>query len=380
MKQVMKKVLVLTLCLAMCLTLFAGCGSSEYDDVIFIGASGPLTGAAATYGISVRNGAQIAVDEINAAGGINGMQIYFEMADDEHDTQRANTVVNTLIDDGMQVFMGAVTTAPSLEVGELTHDANIFQITPSASAAACAQYDNQFRICFTDPLQGTLSAQFVEEYFSSAKVGILYDSSDAYSTGIYEAFVAEYSGSATVQSFTSETNIDFSAQISAFQSAGCDVVFCPFYAEQAVAVFDQSASKSYAPTFIGCDGLDGIIPAASSTEIVEGVIYLTPFLASATDSATSAFVSAYEAAYSATPDQFAADGYDAIYTIAAAIEKAGVTDASIDASELCDLMKVSMTQITVEGLTGTTTWSADGEPTKAAMFVQVQSGEAVAYN
>lgn len=379
MKKIMKKALVLTLCLALCLTMFAGCGS-DYDDVLFIGASGPLTGGAASYGLSVRNGAQLAVDEINASGGINGMEIYFEMSDDEHDAQRANTVVNALIDDGMQVFMGAVTSTPSIEVGELTAEANIFQITPSASALECAQYDNQFRICFTDPLQGTLTAQFVEENFSSATVGILYNSSDAYSVGIYEAFVAEYSGSVVSQTFTDETNVDFSAQVSAFQTAGCDVVICPFYYEEAVAVFEKAIEKNYSPTFIGCDGLDGIIATASSASVVEGVIYLTPFLASATDSQTVAFVASYEATYGATPDQFAADGYDAIYAIKAAIEKAGVTDASIDPSELCDLMAAAMTQITVDGLTGSTTWSADGEPTKDAMFVIVENGTAVAYN
>ncbi len=380
MKKAMKKVLVLTLCLAMCLTMFAGCGK-EASSEWYIGGSGPLTGGAAVYGIAVQRGAQIAVDEINAAGGINGAQIKWDMADDEHNAEKVVMAVNGLIDDGMQILMGAVTSAPSVEAGYITEENNILQITPSATAVDCIAFDNQYRVCFNDPYQGVLSAKFIADNYPEMKtVGVLYNKGDTYSSGIKDAFVAEVGSSLTIveQAFTDETNTDFNSQIEAFKSAGCEFVFLPFYAEEAVKVFEQSKAKSFAPMFMGCDGLDGIIAKASSKDIIEGVVYITPFLATKDDAVTKAFVAAYEEAYGETPIQFAANAYDAIYIIKAAIEKAGLKDTSISASDLCDALMPVMNSLEYAGMTGTVTWK-NGEPQKDAMFVIVKDGEATLY-
>ena len=347
--------------------------------VFKIGGIGPVTGGAAAYGIAVQNGAQIAVDEINAAGGINGCQIEFQFQDDEHDAEKSVNAYNTLKDWGMQVLMGTVTSAPCVAVADKTAADNMFQITPSGSSLECAANPNVFRVCFSDPDQGAASAKYIGENKLATKVAVIYDSSDVYSSGIYEKFAAESANQGieivSAEAFTADSNKDFSTQLQKAKDANAELVFLPIYYTEASLILNQASTMGYQPSFFGCDGMDGILQVENfDTKLAEGLMLLTPFAADATDDLTVKFVEAYKAAYKETPIQFAADAYDAIYAIKAAIEDAGLTpDKSV--SDLCDGMKASMLKITVDGLTGEgMTWTEDGEPHKAPKAVKVTNG------
>lgn len=343
-----------------------------------IGGIGPVTGGAAVYGLAVKNGAQIAIDEINAAGGVNGTQLVYSFEDDEHDAEKAVNAYNTLKDWNMQILMGAVTSTPSVAVlAESTND-NIFQLTPSGSAVECVQGDNAFRVCFSDPNQGTASAQYIGENKLATKVAVIYDGSDVYSSGIYQKFAAEAKNQGlevTAEQFTADSKTDFTVQLQKAKDSGAELVFLPIYYSEASLILSQANSMGYAPKFFGCDGLDGILAVEEfDTALAEGVMLLTPFAADATDELTSSFVKTYKEKYGDTPNQFAADAYDAIYIIKAALEKSGAT-VDMSASDICDALKAAMTEITVDGLTGEgMTWTADGEVNKAPKAVVIEGG------
>ena len=360
-------------------TTAAGETAAATGGVLKIGGIGPVTGGAAVYGIAVQNGAQLAVDEINAAGGINGMQVEFKFEDDEHDAEKSVNAYNTLKDWGMQMLMGTVTSNPCIAVVQKTHEDNMFQLTPSGSAVESIQYDNAFRVCFSDPNQGAASAQYIGENKLASKVAVIYDSSDVYSSGIYEKFAAEAKNQGievvSAEAFTADNNTDFTVQLQKAKEAGAELVFLPIYYTQASQILTQANTMGYAPAFFGCDGLDGILTVEGfDTALAENVMLLTPFAADAKDELTVNFVTAFKAAYTDTPIQFAADAYDAIYAIKAAAEKAGVT-ADMSVSDMCEAMKTGMTQITLDGLTGEgMTWTADGEPSKAPKAVKIVNG------
>ena len=392
----MKKVLSLVLAGSMVLSL-AACGGSKDttsttdssaassteaagSDTFKIGGTGPITGGAAIYGNAVKNGIQIAVDEINEAGGINGYQVEYNFQDDEHDAEKAVNAYNNLKDWGMQVLIGTTTSAPCIAVVEKTHADNMFQITPSGTAVECVQYDNAYRMCFSDPTQGTESAKYIGENGMAQKVAVIYDSSDVYSTGIYEAFAAEAENQpfdiVSVEAFTADAKTDFSVQVQKSKDAGADLLFMPFYYTEASLVLAECNKQGYEPTFFGCDGMDGILGVENfDTALAEGLTFLAPFVAKSEDEQVQSFVSKYEAAYGETPNQFAADAYDCVYVVKAAIEAAGATpDMSV--SDLCDAMKEAMTSVSYSGITGKDiTWGEDGEPNKAPLVVKVVDGE-----
>lgn len=344
-----------------------------------IGGIGPVTGAAAVYGLAVKNGAQIAVDEINADGGINGYQIEFNFQDDEHDAEKSVNAYNTLKDWGMQVLMGTVTSAPCVAVADKTNADNMFQITPSGSSVECAQNPNVFRVCFSDPDQGAASATYIAENKLAEKIAVIYDSSDVYSSGIYEKFAAEAANQGLeivdAEAFTADSNKDFSTQLQKAKDAGADLVFLPIYYTEASLILKQADTMGYAPKFFGCDGMDGILQVENfDTKLAEGLMLLTPFAADAQDELTQKFVTSYKENYGETPIQFAADAYDAIYAIKAAMEEADITPET-SVSDTCDKMKEAMLKIKVNGLTGEDmTWTEDGEPHKAPKAVKVVDG------
>ena len=357
----------------------AGESTAASGEVFKIGGIGPVTGAAAVYGLAVKNGAQIAVDEINADGGINGYQIDFQFQDDEHDAEKSVNAYNTLKDWGMQMLMGTVTSAPCVAVADKTMADNMFQITPSGSSVECAQNPNVFRVCFSDPDQGAASATYIAENKLADKIAVIYDSSDVYSSGIYERFASEAANHGldivAAEAFTADSNKDFSTQLQKAKDAGADLVFLPIYYTEASLILNQANTMGYAPKFFGCDGMDGILQVDNfDTKLAEGLMLLTPFAADADDELTQKFVTAYKEKYGETPIQFAADAYDAIYAIKAAAEEAGITPET-SVSDTCDKMKEAMLKITVNGLTGENmTWTEDGEPHKAPKAVKVVDG------
>ena len=404
----MKKITSMLLAVVLGATLLCGCGgaadtsatgttddtatestaadnSSASTGATFkIGGIGPITGGAAVYGNAVKNGAQIAIDEINAAGGINGVQIEYKFEDDEHDAEKAVNAYNTLKDWNMQLLMGTVTSAPCVAVSEKTKEDNIFQLTPSGTSVPCTQYDNAFRVCFSDPLQGTASAKYIGMNNLSSKLAVIYDSSDVYSSGIYETFAKEAANQpfeiVAAEAFTADNKTDFTTQLQKAKDAGADLVFLPIYYQEATLILSQADTMGYKPTFFGCDGLDGILGVENfDNSLAEGVMLLTPFAADAKDDATVNFVTKYKEQFGGDiPNQFAADAYDAIYIMKAAIEKAGCTP-DMDASAICDAVKGAMTQISVDGLTGAgMSWTADGEVNKDPKAVVIKDGVYVA--
>ena len=385
----MKKLISLTLAAAMTMSLLAGCGSissagtdsaDASAETFKIGGIGPITGAGAVYGIAVKNGAELAIKEINEAGGINGYQIEYNFQDDELDNEKSVNAYNTLKDWGMNMLVGSVTSGCCVAVAAESKNDNMFQITPSGSSVDCIEgNDNVFQVCFTDPNQGVGAADYIGENNLASKVAVIYDSSDVYSSGIYAKFKEEAATQnfeiVSEEAFTADNKTDFSVQLAKAQEAGAELVFLPIYYTEASLILKQADSMGYAPKFFGCDGLDGILGVENfDTSLAEGVMLLTPFAADAQDDLTKKFVSAYETAYNDTPNQFAADAYDAVYAIKAAAEKGDVAPSD-GVSGICDKMKAAMQEITVDGLTGEgMNWAADGTVNKAPKAMEIKNG------
>lgn len=390
--KMLKKAASIALASALVVSL-AACGSSDGgssdsgksdskggSDVFMIGGIGPTTGDAAIYGTAVKNGIQLAVDEINEAGGINGYQISYKFEDDQSDAEKSINAYNNLKDWGMQMLIGTTTSTPCVAVVEETHADNMFQLTPSATATESIQYDNAFRMCFSDPNQGIASADYIADHGIASKIAVIYNSSDTYSSGIYQKFAEEAKSVGleivAAEAFTADSKTDFSVQIQKAKDAGAELVFLPIYYQEASLILAQADKAGFDPLYFGCDGMDGLLDLSGfDAALAEGVMFLTPFTADAEDEMTQTFVADFKDAFGEAPIQFAADAYDCVYVIKEAIEKSGATpDMSV--SDLCDALKGAMTEIKIDGMTGSQiTWSADGEPSKEPVVVQIQSGK-----
>jgi len=384
-----KKFMVIALALAMVFT-FAACGGSsdsgssdsgaaEGAATIKIGCSGPLTGGASIYGTAVKQGAEIAVAEINEAN--PDLQIEFKMEDDEADGEKAVNAYNKLKDWGIQIMMGTVTTGSCIATSAITFEDRVFELTPSASSAdVTAGKDNVFQVCFTDPNQGVKAAEYIAENMAGKKVGVIYNNSDPYSTGIFNAFKSEFESKGgeivAAETYPDDTNADYSAQLTSCKSAGAEVVLLPIYYTPASVIMKQAKDMNYAPTFFGVDGMDGILDMEGfDTALAEGVMLMTPFNPWSTDENVASFVEKYQAAYNEVPNQFAADGYDAIYALYDAFKAAGLTPDQAN-EEICDAMIGQFTGgFTYDGLTGTgMTWNDKGEVNKTPVVCVIEGG------
>ena len=350
----MKKFLCMMMAVLMVLAM-AACGGEPANNggndtpdatTVKIGGIGPLTGAYANYGLSEKNGAELAVKEINEAGGIAGKQIELSYQDSQGESESAVNAYGKLMDWGMEVSLGCVLSGENASVVAAARDDDVLLITPSGSADKCIDgNDKAFRVCFYDSYQGAAAAQYIKDNNMVDTVGILYQSDNDYSVGLYNAFVAKCGELgitiAETQTFTSSTNTDFSTQVSALVSSGVKLVFIPLYAEEASTFLTQAHGKFADDVyFFGADGLDGILgKVEQDTSLANNVLMLTPF---------------------------AADAYDAIYVIKAAVEKAGSTSGAALASAL--------TSLTVEGVTGIMTWTADGNTNKPASAILYYDG------
>ena len=369
----MKKVISMLLVAALAVMMGSACFAEE--GTLKIGFIGPLTGAAAVYGTSCLQGAQIAVDEINAQG---GMQIELIAQDDEHDPEKSVNAYNTLWDEGAQMIVGCVTTGPCKAVSAEAYNDRMFMLTPSASSTEVTEgKDNMYQVCFTDPNQGSASAQFIVDNGLATKVAVIYNNADAYSTGIYQTFVANAAELGlevvSITTFTDDTT-DFSVQLTDAKDNGADLVFLPIYYTPASMILSQANAMEYAPTFFGVDGMDGILTMEGfDTSLAEGLMLLTPFAADAEDERTQTFVAAYQAAYTDIPTQFSADGYDAVYALYEASLQGGITGET-STEDACEILVSVMPEITVSGLTGEMDWEANGEVTKTPKAVVIQNG------
>ncbi len=389
-----KKFMCMFMAAAMTLSM-AACGSKGDDSsnndastdgtetgevqTFTVGTSGPLTGDNAIYGVAVKQGVELAINEINASD--STIKFKFLSQDDEADGEKAVNAYNNMMDNGMQVLVGPTTTGASIAVADACYTDRTFMLTPSASSTdVTAGKDNVFQVCFTDPNQGVCAADYMAEHYGDAKIAVIYRNDDAYSQGIRDAFVKEagdkglsivYQGT-----FTLDTSSNFSVQLAAAQTAGADLVFLPIYYQPASVIFAQAKAMGYAPTFFGVDGMDGILNMPGfDTTLAEGLVLMTPFCA--TVESSKGFVDAYVAAYGTTPNQFAADAYDGVYIVKEALEKAGCT-ADMSNEEICDALVSVMTSLKFTGLTGTDmTWNTEGQVSKAPTAYVVKDGQYV---
>ena len=380
------RIFAMIMALVMCFGLLAGCGSDNKDNAaagdgsavtLKIGGIGPITGAAAIYGTACDWAAQVAVAEINAKG---GLQLAFQAEDDQADGEAAVNAYNKLMDDGMQVLIGTVTSGACIAVAAETYADRVFTLTPSASSADVTKgKDNVFQVCFSDPNQGSGSAVYMANNMKDAKIAVIYRNDDAYSQGIRDTFVTKAGelGLSVVYegTFTEDTATDFSVQLAGAQAAGADMLFLPIYYQPASVILAQAKQMGYAPTYFGVDGMDGILTMEGfDTALAEGVMLLTPFSADAEDELTQNFVKTYQDKHGEVPNQFAADGYDAVYIAYNALTKAGCT-ADMSAEEICEKLVEIMPTIEYSGLTGQgLTWNAEGEVSKDPMAVVIENG------
>ena len=385
-----KKVLALVTAAAMAMSMAACGGSAESSapassgdgsPVFKLGTIGPLTGENAIYGQAVAHGAQVAVDEINAAGG--EMKFELQTEDDMADGETSINAYHTLLDGGMQVLVGPTTTGASIAVGAEVYKDRVFMLTPSGSSPdVVAGKDNVFQVCFTDPNQGVGAAEYMAEHMDGAAIAVIYRNDDAYSQGVRDTFVstAEEKGMNLVYegTFTKDTSTDFSVQLTAAQAAGADTVFLPIYYQPASVMLSQANAMGYAPSFVGVDGMDGLLSMPGfDAALAEGLTIMTPFAANAEDERTQTFVKTYQDAYGDLPNQFAADAYDAVYTVKAALEAAGCT-TDMSAEDICEALVAVMPELTVDGMTGQgMTWKPTGEVSKDPIAVVVHNGEYV---
>ena len=346
------------------------------EDALKIAVIGPMTGGAAAYGVAVANGAKIAVEEINAKG---GMQVILDIQDDEADPEKGINAYNSVLDNGAQMILGTVTTAPCLAVSAQAFEDRVFMLTPSASSAdVTAGKDNAFQVCFTDPGQGVAAADMIAAKGMGTKIGIIYNNADVYSTGIYQAFAARCAELnleiVATTTFPSDDNADFSVQIAECKDNGADLVFLPIYYTPASLILAQAKAVNYAPVFFGGDGMDGILALEGFDKpLADGLMLLTPFAASSQDEMTQSFVKAYVALAGEEPNQFAADAYDGVYALYTAAMNAGMTaDTSVE--DACEMLIAQFPSLQVSGLTGELAWAATGEVTKTPAVYVVKDG------
>ena len=372
----MKKSLALILALTL---VFALAAPAAFADGTFkIGGQGPLTGGAAIYGNAVMNAAQIAVDEINASD--SAIKFEFQAQDDEADSgDKAINAYNTLMDWGMQILLGPVTSGSGITVAAQANDERTFLLTPSGSSVdLIADKDNAFQVCFTDPNQGIASADYFADNFAGAKVAVIYRNDDAYSQGIRDTFVAEAAAKGVEVVYEGgfvDGTADFNVYLTAAKDAGADMLFLPIYYQPASVILTQASQMGYAPTVFGVDGMDGILTLEGfDTSLAEGVFLLTPFAADADDAQTQAFVAEYQKRFGETPNQFAADGYDAAYILKAALQAAGCTP-DMSAADICEALVKVMPTVSYDGVTGKgMSWQSNGEVSKDPIAVVIKDG------
>ena len=384
----MKKLLAMVMALAMVVACFASCGGNNTDTTsnagdakgeFVIGMSGPLTGGAAVYGVAVKNSAQMAVDEINAAGGFDGVMFKLIATDDTHDATKVAANYANLLEAGMHVSLGTVTTGPGLEFTELSAEDNVFFLTPSASGDKIPQYDNGFQMCFADGNQGSAAVTYVNENYKGQTIGIFYKSDDPYSTGIYDQFKASLDSSITTVEtvFTGDAS-DFSAQIS--QLKDCKLIFMPIYYTPA-SIFMTQAKDIIAEDamYYGCDGFDGLAGQLDLTTIPQKVSMLSHFDSNATEGKAAEFITKYTEKFGAdTLNQFGASAYDCVYAIfeamKAAKEDGKTITTDMTASAICEILKEQFTgDFSFSGNTGTDIkWEDNGYVNKGADAVSLK--------
>ena len=371
----MKKLLALALALLMivgCCATLASCKKDEEGDTIKIGLSGPLTGDASIYGTAVKNSAQMAIDEINAAGGLNGIKFELLSYDDQADPSKVATNYADMVEKGMHIALGCVTTGACLEFADLSKD-EVFFLTPSASANDVPKHDNAYQMCFADGNQGAVAADYVNS-LGLDTVGVFYESNSDYSKGIYEQFIENLNSDIEVVVASYQTgDSTFTTQVD--QLKNCDFIFMPIYYTPASNFMLQAIDKvADDAVYYGCDGLDGIESVEGFSTIPQRVTMLSHFNAKSTADNVKTFVEKYTEEFGAdTLNQFGASAYDCVYAIyealEAAIEDGEEISTDMTSVEFLEILRDQFNgDFKFSGVTGSNiTWSANGFVNKQAV-------------
>lgn len=364
------------LIIALVACMLVGCSGGKKEEpvatgntAVKIGGSGPLTGGAAQYGIAVKTGAEIAVEEINAKG---GLQLDLKFLDDEADGEKAANCYAQLVDWGMQISTLTTTSGSGLAVAPQMQEDGIFGMSPSASAPdVIANKSNIYRMCFEDPEQGTAAAEYIMANGLGKTVAMYVENDSDYSVGIADTFSKSGMNIVETYGYTSDNATDFPVY-------DVDVVFLPMYYEVATKIISAYTQAGKTPVFFGVDGMDGALEQEGvDPAMFEGVYYLTPFAYSSPDAATQDFVKKFNEKVGTNPNQFAADAYDVVYALYNAMVAANVTP-DMSASDIAAAVKAQFATMTYSGLTGSNvTWDDNGAPIKAPLVYRIESGSLV---
>lgn len=357
--------------------LLTACGgakeTAKETDVVKLGATAPLTGPVAIYGITATNGSKLAMDEINKNGGVLGKQVEFIVLDSKGDPTEAITAYNRLVDEGIVGFIGDAPSKPTLAIAEVAAQDNMPMITPTGTQFNITEAGpNVFRTCFTDPYQGVVLANFAKNNLKAETAAIVVNNSSDYSDGVAKAFVeqAEKLGLKVVaKEGYSDGDKDFRAQLTKILPTNPDVLVIPDYYEQVALITTQAREVGLKSAFIGSDGWDGVAKTLdpSAYSAVENSYFTNHFSLQDQSEKVQNFVKAYREVYNEDPSSFAALSYDAAYMMKAAIEKAGTTDKQAVVEALKNL--------DYNGVTGHLTFDDKNNPVKAVTVLKIVNGE-----
>lgn len=341
-----------------------GCSKSNFN-VIKIGCIGPLSGDVAVYGVENKNGVELAVAEINAAGGINGKLIQLISEDDEGNADKTvNAFKKITTKDGAKIIIGSLTSGCTKSITALSQASKVIQIAPAATAADITDAGNYiFRACFIDPFQGTVGGKFAAENLKAKKAAILYDITNDYSVGLYENFVAEFgkNGGSVVAESYAKGEKDFNAIITKIKSANPDMIYLPDYYGTVALIAKQLRAQGVTAPIVGADGWDGLTSNAGD-EVLNG-FYSNHYAADSTSLYVRNFVKAFSDKYGKEPNSFAALGYDSVYLLRDAIEKAGSEDVAA--------VRAALEASDNDYVTGHLTFDAKHNPVKSAVIVEI---------
>lgn len=390
-REMVKKLIALVSAGTMTMTMLAGCGSTSDgstagstaettaaadSDSIVIGVTSPNTGNLATYGESVLNGINLAVEEINAAGGVLGKNISIISYDDKADSTEGANAFNRLAGDGVCAVIGSVTSGVTSSLAPLADESQLVLITPTGTADTITESDDYvFRACFKDSYQGRMAAKFAAEKLGVKKVAVLYASGDAYSAGVRESFDAACSELgleiAAEESSSSTDDTEFSSQLTNIAASGAEFLFAPYYYNAAGPyIIPQARAAGFEGVIMGADGFDGTTESMLDDKTLYNNCYYTNhYSPDDTSEVVQTFVTAYSEKYGAKPNTLAALAYDSTYMVKDAIEKAGSTDRTA--------IRDAMSGMSFEGVTGKFVLDETGTPEKSVTITEFKDGEAV---
>lgn len=361
-----------------------GVDSSGLDPFV-IGGIGPLTEDRAGYGLSVRNGAQIAVDEINATGGVNGFRLVLNFQDSKGDPKTAVSVYEKLLANDMKVLLGGVFSDETAALTPVAGEDGLLMVTPTAShTAAVGDSGNVFRICFEDSRLGMMAANFLIENRIGERAAVVYADNTFGGKEQAESFLSVWEGrggTADVYDASVEVVSDFSGVINQLLNTKVDVLYLGLAPEDSAAFLEAFEWDGLTSpiTVIGASGLEGILETSDAPTTLEGMYVTTSFSADDSSVLVQNFVSVYTEAYGMAPDRYAADAYDGVYAIAEAMKKAGITPENVDNNDFNAKMISAMNRIEVKGVTGVMSWTTDGETTRPGAVKVIRDGKYVTY-